>query len=151
MVIELCVYLFSYIRTNNTRTNYAVFMLSDKHLIFCCIYSFYGNKLQCKIEASYFAGTSFARLYFPFRSTNHITLYSIRPRSYTTNSATQLWQRKKKGYVNVVIDVRSNSRHERIDLIVAPIVGNLELRFILRGVNTIVYIRYIPLYIYNIT
>lgn len=144
MVEELCVYLFSYIRTNNTHTNYAIYMLFDKHLIFCCIYSFYGNKLQCKIEASYFAGTSFARLYFPFRSTNHITLYSIRPRGYTTtNSATQLWQRKKKGYVNVVIDVRSNSRHEKIGLTVAPIVGNLKLRFTLGGINTFVYIHII--------
>lgn len=122
-------------------------MLFDKHLIFCCMYSFYGNKLQCKIEASYFAGTSFARLYFPFRSTNHITLYSIRPRDYTTNSATQLWQRKKKGYVNVVIDVRSISRHERIDLTVAPIVGNLKLQFTLGGVNTIVY-SYDKIYIF---
>lgn len=122
-------------------------MLFDKHLIFCCMYSFYGNKLQCKIEASYFAGTSFARLYFPFRTTNHITLYSIRPRDYTTNSATQLWQRKKKGYVNVVIDVRSISRHERIDLTVAPIVGNLKLQFTLGGVNTIVY-SYDKIYIF---
>lgn len=122
-------------------------MLFDKHLIFCCMYSYYGNKLQCKIEASYFAGTSFARLYFPFRSTNHITLYSIRPRDYTTNSATQLWQRKKKGYVNVVIDVRSISRHERIDLTVAPIVGNLKLQFTLGGVNTIVY-SYDKIYIF---
>lgn len=122
-------------------------MLFDKHLIFCCMYSYYGNKLQCKIEASYFAGTSFARLYFPFRTTNHITLYSIRPRDYTTNSATQLWQRKKKGYVNVVIDVRSISRHERIDLTVAPIVGNLKLQFTLGGVNTIVY-SYDKIYIF---
>lgn len=115
------------------------------------MYSFYGNKLQCKIEASYFAGTSFARLYFPFRSTNHITLYSIRLRDYTTNSATQLWQRKKKGYVNVVIDVRSNSRHERIDLTVAPIVGNLKLWFTLGGVNTIVYIHTIKfIFLYHL-
>lgn len=35
--------------------------------------------------------------------------------------------------------MRSNSRHERIDLTVAPIVGNLKLRFTLGGVNTIVY------------
>lgn len=47
--------------------------------------------------------------------------------------------------------MRLNSRHERIDLTVAPIVGNLKLRFTLGGVNTIVYIHTIKfIFLYHL-